>query len=75
MKRPLKSILVLGLGKVGTRVGIRLKKTGFKVVGAAISEKENLPFDTKKIGAFDISEITGLIKIHDAILSCLPYMR
>jgi saccharopine dehydrogenase-like NADP-dependent oxidoreductase len=70
---PFKSILVIGLGKVGTLVGILLKKTGFKVVGAAISEKENLPFDTKKIDASDISQIGGLIKNHDAVVSCLPY--
>lgn len=69
----LKSILVLGLGKVGKLVGLLLKKTGFQVVGAAFSEKSGLPFETKKIDVSDISQVVNLMKSHDAIVSCLPY--
>ncbi len=70
---PLQSILVLGLGKVGTLVGVLLAKTGFKVVGAARSAKTNLPFETKKIDVSDISQVVELMKGHDAVVSCLPY--
>jgi phosphoglycerate dehydrogenase-like enzyme len=45
----LKSVLVLGMGKVGTLVGVLLNKTGFRVVGIARSEKTDHPFETKKI--------------------------
>ncbi len=70
---PLKSILVLGLGKVGTLVGVLLNRTGFQVVGAARSEKANLPFQAKKINVADISQVVALMKAHDAVVSCLPY--
>ena len=70
---PLKSILVLGLGKVGTLVGVLLNKTGFHVVGAARSEKAGLPFETKKIDVSDMSQVVELMKAHDAVVSCLPY--
>lgn len=70
---PLKSILVLGLGKVGTLVGVLLNKTGFHVVGAARSKKADLPFETKKIDVSDISQVVELMKTHDAVVSCLPY--
>ena len=70
---PLKSILVLGLGKVGTLVGVLLNKTGFHVVGAARSEKAGLPFETKKIDVSEMSQVVELMKAHDAVVSCLPY--
>jgi len=70
---PLKSILVLGLGKVGTLVGVLLNKTGFRVIGAARSKKAGLPFETKKIDVSDISQVVELMKAHDAVVSCLPY--
>ncbi|MDX2451238.1 saccharopine dehydrogenase family protein [Desulfosarcina sp.] len=70
---PLQSILVLGLGKVGTLVGVLLEKTGFQVVGAARSEKTGLSFETKKIDMADISQVVDLMKAHDAVVSCLHY--
>jgi phosphoglycerate dehydrogenase-like enzyme len=45
-KMALNTILVLGLGKVGTLVGALLNKTGFQVVGAARSQRADLPFKT-----------------------------
>ncbi len=39
MKDQLKSVLVLGLGKVGTLVGILLEKTGFQVTDADFLDK------------------------------------
>ncbi|MGM0384336.1 MAG: saccharopine dehydrogenase family protein, partial [Thermodesulfobacteriota bacterium] len=73
MKKELESILVLGLGRVGTLVGILLEKTGFQVVGADLQEKADLPFETKKIDVSDISNVTAMIKEYDGVVSCLPY--
>lgn len=70
---PIKSILVLGLGKVGTLVGVLLKRTGFHVVGADQREKSDLPFETKKVDVADRSQVLALMEPHDAVVSCLPY--
>lgn len=69
----IKSILVLGLGKVGSLVGVLLTQTGFQVTGTARSERTELPFETKKIDVSDIHQVVELMKQHDAIVSCLPY--
>ena len=69
----LKSVLVLGLGKVGTLVGVLLNKTGFHVVGVSRREKSDHPFETKKIDVSDTSQVVELMKKHDAVMSCLPY--
>ena len=73
MKRKLESILVLGLGKVGTLVGILLKKTGFNVFGADLHEKTGLPFKTKALDVADITQASEMMQEHDAVVSCLPY--
>ena len=73
LKKQFESMLVLGLGKVGTLVGILLEKTGFNVLGADLYKKTGLPFDTKKIDVSDISQAQAMIKECDAVVSCLPY--
>lgn len=69
----LESILVLGLGKVGTQVGILLDKTGFEVLGADLHPKAGLPFETKTLDVADITQVTEMMQAHDAVVSCLPY--
>ncbi len=73
MKERLESILVLGLGKVGTLVGILLEKTGFAVSGADLCKKAGLPFETEDVDIADIERVTEMMKGHDAVVSCLPY--
>lgn len=73
MKRELESILVLGLGKVGTLVGILLQKTGFKVFGGNLHERTGLPFETEKIDVSDRTRVEKMLRKHDAVVSCLPY--
>ena len=73
LKRKLESILVLGLGKVGTLVGILLEKTGFTVSGADLHEKAGLPFETKEMDVADITQVTEMMQEYDALVSCLPY--
>jgi len=64
LKRELESILVLGLGKIGTLVGILLEKTGFKICGADLHEKADLPFETKVLDVADMIQITKMMRIH-----------
>ncbi len=73
MRRKIQSILVLGLGKVGTLVGILLEKTGFNVFGADRHKKTGLPFETRKLDVADIAQVVKMVKPYDAVISCLPY--
>jgi len=73
LAKQFESIFVLGLGKVGTLVGIFLEKTGFKVVGADLHEKADCPFETKQLDVADITEVAEIMQEHDAVVSCLPY--
>ncbi len=73
MKGKLESVLVLGLGRVGTLVGILLEKTGLHVSGADLHRKFGLPFETKEIDVTDIAQVTKLMQGHDGVVSCLPY--
>ena len=61
MKRKLDSILVLGLGKVGTLVATLLQETGFAVTGADFYEKSGLPFETQKIDVADIEQVVNMM--------------
>lgn len=73
MTLKINSILVLGLGKVGTLVATLLAKTGFNVTGADLHEKNDLPFATAALDVSDISQVVEVMKGHDAVVSCLPY--
>ncbi len=73
MKDQLETVLVLGLGKVGTLVGILLEKTGFQVTGADYQDKADLPFQTTQINVADIDQLTEMMREYDAVVSCLPY--
>ncbi|MBF0573823.1 MAG: saccharopine dehydrogenase NADP-binding domain-containing protein [Desulfamplus sp.] len=69
----IKSVVVLGLGKVGTLVGTLLHKTGFEVTGADIYGKDNLPFPTIKTDMANVDSFSEQLKSFDAVISCLPY--
>jgi saccharopine dehydrogenase-like NADP-dependent oxidoreductase len=73
MAQKIKSILVLGLGKVGTLVASMLHESGFQVTGADVQLREEFPFTLKTL---DVSSRTALKKTMqgvDAVISCLPY--
>lgn len=72
MTAKIESILVLGLGKVGSLVATLLHETGFAVTGADMSAAPGPPFpvislDVKRPG--DLKRLSGF----DAVVSCLPY--
>lgn len=66
------SILVLGLGKVGSLAATLLHETGFAVTGADMNELVGMPFPIEKLDLRD-SVDSKIISRFDAIVSCLPY--
>ncbi|MBM4334146.1 MAG: L-lysine dehydrogenase [Deltaproteobacteria bacterium] len=73
MSGKIKSVLVLGLGKVGSLIATLLHETGFKVTGADLHEQAGLPFPTEKL---DLSRPVGIkekLPGFDAVVSALPY--
>jgi len=69
----IKSVIVLGLGKVGSLVGTLLHKTGFEVTGVSIHAKDDLPFPVITTDMAQIKRFTGKFRKFDAMISCLPY--
>lgn len=70
----MKSIAVLGLGKVGALAAQLLVDSDFEVVGVDSGvDPENFAHDVE---AIDVTDETALAKVFDrvdAVLSCLPY--
>jgi len=73
MKKPINSVLVLGLGKVGYLVALLLHETGFQVTGADMQSVATFPFPVQKLDVTSIADLRAAIKKHGAIISCLPY--
>ena len=69
----MKNILVFGMGKVGSLVGILLNKR-FKVNGFdKQAPAETLPFKVIQGDIQDQAMLKELIPRYDAVVSCLPY--
>jgi len=73
MNKPLDSILVLGLGKIGHLVALLLHETGFRVEAAALNVIGTFPFPVREIDIANAAELTKALRGHDAVVSCLPY--
>lgn len=70
----MKTIAVLGLGKVGTLAAELLHESGFVVTGFdTVAHSRDLPFATKAISVADPQALTGALAAVDGVLSCLPY--
>lgn len=68
-------ILVIGMGKVGSLVGILLAKR-FKVTGLDISEPHydiKLPFETIKGDCADLDFLEKTLVKFEAVVSCMPF--
>lgn len=72
MSEKIKSILVLGLGKVGSMAAALLQETGFDVTGGDMNAADGMPFPVRKIDIKPSSNFT-MIREFDAVVSCLPY--
>jgi saccharopine dehydrogenase-like NADP-dependent oxidoreductase len=69
----IQSILVLGLGNVGSLVAGLLHASGFAVTGADIADPRDFPFATIKADSGRPDELASVLQGFDAIVSCLPY--
>jgi len=73
MSKPIKKVLVVGIGKVGSLVGTILHENGFNVTGLDAAVRDNLSYP---VDAGDVSNETALrerISKVEAVVSCLPY--
>ena len=73
MSAKIKSVFVLGLGKVGFLVATLLHETGFQLMGADLRETIDLPFPSVKLHSSDPEELKERMEGFDAVVSCLPY--
>ena len=73
MNGKIKSVVTLGLGKVGSLVAGLLHETGFEVTGADLCDQGDLPFPTVRLDSGKQDNLTGMMKGFDAVVSCLPY--
>ena len=74
MRKKIHSILVLGLGKVGSLVASMLHEAGFTVTGADLDFHEEVPFTVISLNVNSTDELTNTMKEFDAVVSCLPYV-
>ncbi len=70
----MKTVAVLGLGKVGVLAAELLHGSGFDVVGLDLkSPAGKLPFPVKTLDLSAKDGVEAELRTHDAVLSCLPY--
>ena len=67
------SVLVLGLGKVGSLVAAVLQETGFEVMGADGREVSDPGFPTRTLDVRQGAQLSDALEAFDAVVSCLPY--
>jgi saccharopine dehydrogenase-like NADP-dependent oxidoreductase len=68
-------VMVLGLGKVGSLVGVLLKHSGFEILGVDAVPRVGLPFETCVMDMRDGAAFAKAIQDRgvQAVVSCLPY--
>ncbi len=69
----MKTIAILGLGKVGTLAGELLHNSGFSVTGIDSRTVTDLPFSSKALDVSDLNALREALAGQDAVLSCLPF--
>ncbi|MDO6729227.1 saccharopine dehydrogenase C-terminal domain-containing protein [Marinovum sp. 2_MG-2023] len=69
----MKTIAILGLGKVGTLAGELLHASGFTVTGIDSRAVPGLPFECQSLDVADLDALRAALTGQDAVLSCLPY--
>ncbi len=70
----IESILVIGLGKVGTLVATLLNLTGYQVLGVDRNPpSRGYSFKTKKLAVENSRSFRAVLKKYDAVVTCLPY--
>jgi len=69
----IKTVAVMGLGKVGSLAAELLHESGFTVTGYDLYPKDKCPFKTEKLDLADVKAVSKALQQNDAVLSCLPY--
>jgi saccharopine dehydrogenase-like NADP-dependent oxidoreductase len=69
----IRTVAVLGLGKVGTLVGTLLKRAGFETLGLDLAPPTGLPFKSEVIDLTDAAALAKKLPTVDAVISCLPF--
>lgn len=67
------SVLVVGMGKVGTLVAILLQEAGFNVSGMDVEARDDMPFPVVQGNVSDTTALVKTLGSYDAVVSCLPY--
>lgn len=67
------SVLVIGLGKVGTLAALLLHENGFRVTGLDTTPPDDTPFKVKPGNVTNPRLLETALQEHDAVLTCLPY--
>ncbi|MZH02032.1 MAG: L-lysine dehydrogenase [Nitrospinae bacterium] len=73
MAKLIKSVLVIGLGRVGSLAAILLQSNGYQVTGFDTSPEKDYPFKVVSASVTDDVALDQAIAGHDATLTCLPF--
>jgi saccharopine dehydrogenase-like NADP-dependent oxidoreductase len=73
MEKTIHSLLVIGLGKVGSLVAILLHENGYAVTGLTREVSGDVPFKLILADSSDMELLKRSIGEYDAVVSCLPY--
>ena len=73
MAKLIKSVLVIGLGRVGSLAAILLQSNGYQVTGFDTTPDEEFAFKVISASVTDEKALEKAIDGHDAILTCLPF--
>ena len=73
MEKLIKSVLVIGLGRVGSLAAILLQSNGYQVTGFDTSPDEDYPFKVISASVANEATLERAIAEHDATLTCLPF--
>lgn len=73
MAKIIKSVLVIGLGKVGLLVATLLQEEGYRVTGLDRRVPTGCNFATREGSILDESVLDSSLLDHDAVVTCLPY--
>ena len=69
MSARIRSVFVLGLGKVGSLAGTLLHETGFDVTGADCTVSAGFPFPTVKLDLGIAEKLAEKVKEFEAVVS------
>jgi saccharopine dehydrogenase-like NADP-dependent oxidoreductase len=73
MAKIIESVLVIGLGKVGSLVATLLHQEGYRVTGLDAAPPAGTGFAARKGSVSEKPALLEILEEHDAVVSCLPH--